>query len=155
MKKLFFFFLLLFSIPIYVFAEDLALEDLKITNGKLSIPFDSLNNEYTILLDQDIYHVDFEYKVPDGITVVESNNQDLQNNAVVTITLEKAKESVEYHFQILKEEEEIQEVFLEKPEPVEMNIMTEYKNYIIPFGCFVLITIVFQILFHKKRKHKR
>lgn len=158
MKKWsFFLFLFILCFPLFVKAKDLKLESLTIKNGTLSIPFEPLNNEYTVLLDREVEELALEYKVDEKITVLVSNNENLKNNSVVTITLTQEKDTVEYHLQILKEEEEeIASVFLEqKPMPIETNFMFEYKNYIIPAVCFLLILIVFKILFHKKRKNKR
>lgn len=158
LKKLPFFLLFFFFFfPIFVRAKDLKIESLTIKNGELSIPFDPLNNEYTVILDGDIDVLELEYKVEKNITVSVMDNEDLQNNSVVTIALSEEKNTIEYHLQILKEEEqEVENVFLEqKTVSMEINIMNEYKNYIIPSVCFLLILIVFKILFHKKRKHKR
>lgn len=157
-KRIFFLFLFFFLfLPTPISARDLKLEDLTIKNGKLSIPFEPLNNEYTVILESDVDLLELEYKVDENINVSVTDNENLVNNSVVTINLTEEKNTVEYHLHILKEEEEKTEnVFLEQNAlPMETNIMYEYKNYIIPSVCFLLIFIVFKILFHKKRKHKK
>ncbi len=137
------------------FAEiNLEIKKLNIENGQLSIPFDPLINEYTVILDKEVSFLDLNYEVEEGVMVVISSNHDLQNNDVVTIRLEKENKNVEYHLQILKEEVEVLEAFLETPETVEFDFMREYKIYIIPFSCFFLILVVYKILFHKSRKKK-
>ena len=148
----FFLFLFLF-LPLTVIASDLKLDELSIKNGELSIPFDPLNNEYTISLEKEEYNVEFDYKVEENIAVFIKDNHDLENNAIVTISLTDEKNVVEYHFQILKEEESVEQtVFQEVIKEQEFNFMFEYKNYIIPISCLVLIFIVFKILFHKHKK---
>ncbi len=145
-------FLFLF-LPLTVIASDLKLDELSIKNGELSIPFDPLNNEYTISLEKEEYNVEFDYKVEENIAVFIKDNHDLENNAIVTISLTDEKNVVEYHFQILKEEESVEQtVFQEVIKEQEFNFMFEYKNYIIPISCLVLIFIVFKILFHKHKK---
>lgn len=148
----FFLFLFLF-LPLTVIASDLKLDELSIKNGELSIPFDPLNNEYTISLEKEEYNVEFDYKVEENIAVFIKDNHDLENNAIVTISLTDEKNVVEYHFQILKEEESVEQtVFQEVIKEQEFNFMFECKNYIIPISCLVLIFIVFKILFHKHKK---
>lgn len=145
----------MFFLPISVWAANLELEELLVRNGELSIPFDKLNNEYTILLEKDVYHLDLEYKASEGIAVFVKNNENLQNNSVVTLSLTDEKKVVEYHFHILKEEEETTEnVFLESTPEVETNFMMQYKLYIIPSVCFLLLFLLFKLLF-KKRKYKK
>ncbi len=153
MKKIVFFLFLFISFLSFVSAKDLILQELTVKNGKLSIPFESLNNEYTVLLEKEETNLELDYKVDDKVQVLIKDNFDLKNNSVVTILLKENKKEVEYHLQILKEdEEEIKEVFLEEKAPTKMNIMFAYKNYIIPSVCFVFIFIFWKILFHKKHK---
>lgn len=153
LKKNVFFFLLFLFFPIAVQAKDLVLDELTILNGNLSIPFESLNNEYTVILKEDVEQLELEYKVEEGVTIFIEGNKDLKNNSVVTITLNDEKKTVVYHLQVLKEEKEIaQNVFLEAPIPEKTNFMYEYKNYIIPSTCLLLLFLVFKILFHKHKK---
>lgn len=154
MKKIAFLFLLFFCVPCIVWGKNLELENLTIKNGSLSIPFDKLNNEYTVVLDKEEYQLDLEYEVDNSITVFVKDNHDLMNNSVVTISLTDEKNIVEYHLQILKEEEEVTtNVFLEeKPISLETSFMYEYKIYIIPAVCFLLLFITFKLLFPKKKK---
>lgn len=151
MKKIFFFLFLLF-IPTFVYAEDLVLKDLIIKNGELSLPFEKYNTEYTVTLEETEFNIDFEYKVEDGVTVAINNNHDLENNSVVTLTLAKDENSVNYKFHILKESEENIPVFNENVTEINNNFMYKYKIYIIPSVCFTLILIIYKILF---RKHKK
>lgn len=158
MKKIAFLILLFVCFPCMAWAGSLELESLTIKNGELSIPFDRLNNEYTVLLEKEEYRLELEYKVEENITVFVKDNQDLMNNSVVTISLTDEKNIVEYHFQILKEEEEVTtNVFLEdNPVSIEPSFMYEYKIYIIPSIGFLLIFITFKLLFHKKKNpHKK
>lgn len=157
MKKIAFFFFLFLFLHLTVWASDLKLEDLSIKNGTLSIPFDPLNNEYTISLEKEEYHVEFDYKVEEGIAVFIKDNHDLENNSLVILSLTDEKNVVEYHFQILKEEEETTtDVFLsEEPIPIKFSFMYEYKIYIIPSVCLLCLFIVFKLLFHKKKNPHR
>lgn len=154
MKKIAFFFLLFFCFPYVVWAKDLILESLTIKNGTLSIPFEKLNNEYTVILDKEEYQLDLEYEVDPSITVFVKDNHDLMNNSLVTISLTDEKNIVEYHLQILKEEEEATtNVFLEdNPVSLETSFMYQYKIYIIPTVCLLLLFLTFKILFPKKKK---
>lgn len=151
MKKIFFFLLLLFT-PNFVYAEDLVLKDLIVKNGELSLPFEKYNTEYTVTLEETEFNIDFDYKVEEGVTVAINNNHDLENNSVVTLTLTKDENSVNYKFHVLKESEENITVFNENVAEVNNNFMYRYRIYIIPSICFILILIIYKILF---RKHKK
>ncbi len=156
MKKFAFLFLFFFFFTPNVFANDLKLNELTIKNGELSIPFDPLNNEYSVLIEKEVTSLELTYQADEEVAVFLKDNHDLENNAIVVLTLTKENKSVDYRFHILKEEEEVvQQTFLETtPETLKANFMFEYKNYIIPSVCFTLIMVVFKILFHKKR-HKK
>ena len=156
MKKICLFFLVLILIPTFVNAKDLVLSELNILNGEISPKFEPLNNSYTIILDKDVYNVEFDYKKDDDIEIEIVNNFDLENNSSVEIVLRYEKNVVKYHFQILKEvEENINLTFLETNDIVENNFMFEYKNYIIPSTCIILIVMVNRILFHKKKQSRK
>ena len=153
MKKLVLVVFLFLAFPIYTSAKDIALEELQIKNGELSPNFDSLNNEYTVTLPKEEYHIEMEYKVSDGITVSIMDNFDLVNNAVVTLLLTDETEKTEYHLHILKEEEENTLItFKEETPSLEENFMFQYKIYIIPASCFFMILISYKCIFRKKHK---
>ena len=135
MKKIAFLIVVFLYFPVSVKASDLVLEDLKIKNGTLSIP------------------LDLEYKTKEGIEVFVNDNYDLANNSVVTLLLKDEKNSVEYHLQVYKEEEEKTiSTFLENPQvSLETNFMFEYKNYIIPITCLFLLSLKFCFISTKNR----
>lgn len=154
MKKIAFL-LCLLMFPIFVCAKDIYLEELTILNGELSIPFDALNNEYTITLPKDEYSLEIDYKTKEECNVSIIDNYDLQNNSTVTILLNDEKNKTEYHLHILKEEEEkTQTTFNEDTIEIPNSFMYTYKIYIIPSVCFLLIGITYKCLFYKKKKHK-
>ncbi len=151
MKKLAFF-LFLLCFPTFVLASDLKLNALEIKNGKLSLPFDSLNNLYTITLEEDVESVDFVYEVDNEVEVHIENNENLQNNSVVTLQLIHDTDTIEYTFQILKEEtEEMRPVFLEEKEEVPTNFMFQYKTMVIPLACLILLLLSYKIIFYHKK----
>ena len=153
MKKYFFFLLIhILLIPNYVYAEDLVLKKLDIKNGELSLPFEKYNTEYTVTLNNTEFHLEIDYEVEDDIIVTVSNNHDLENNSIVTLTLLKEDQTIDYHFHILKEYEENITVFKEEIKEVNTNFMYKYKIYIIPGGCLLLILFAYKILFKKHKK---
>ncbi len=145
---------LLFLTPIPVFADALNLQDLTISNGEFSLPFDPLVNEYTIMVEKEVYNLEINYQVEEGVTVSIMDNFDLENNDVVTLILNKENKSSEYHLHILKEEEEqTLTTFGEDTPSIQNNFMVEYKIYIIPAVCLFLILVIHRILFHHKKKN--
>lgn len=151
MKK-FLFFLLLF-IPTIVNAEDLVLKNLQIKNGELSLPFDPYNTEYTVTLKESDFKIDFDYVADQDITVAIDNNTDLENDSVVTLTILKENEKLDYHFHVLKNSDETIKVFTTPKVEEKESFMFKYKQYVIPSGCLFLIFLIFKILFVRK-KHK-
>ncbi len=144
--------LLLLLFPLNTYAKSLQLEELTILNGELSLPFDALNNEYTVLLDKNEYSIEFDYKVKEDITVSVINNYDLENNATVTIFLSEGEETSEYHLHILKEEEQTIPTFHEETINTNETFMYQYKMYVIPTVCLLFIFISYKILFKKHKK---
>ncbi len=155
LKKIAFLIFLLIGLSVQVHAKDLYLEELTILNGEISPVFEKLNNEYTITLPKEEYTVEMEYKESEGCTVSVLDNFDLENNSKVTILLKNEKNTSEYHFHILKEEEEeTQSAFSEETKELPTGFMYTYKQYIIPSLCFLLIAITYKCIFYKKKKHK-
>lgn len=150
MKKIFLFLFLL--IPNLVNASDLVINDLNITNGILSLPFDPLNTEYTVTLEEIEYNLDLYYKVDNETTVSVLDNHDLENNSLVTVTISKDDKKLDYHFHILKKENAVN-VFNEINEDViNDSFMFKYKAIVIPSISLLLIIIIHKIIF---RKHKK
>lgn len=155
MKKIAFLLLLVFCYPVFTQAKDVYLEELTILNGELSPSFDKLNNEYTIILPKEEYTIEINYKASEGCDVSLADNFDLQNNSQVTLLVTNEKNKSEYHFHILKEEEEeTLTTFNEEKIEVPSGFMYTYKLYIIPSICFLLIIITYKCIFYKKKKHK-
>ncbi len=152
MKKILFI-LLILLLPNMAYAEDFYLNDLKILNGVLSLPFDSLNTEYTVELAETEFQIDFDYKVSEDVTVSVMDNYDLENDSIVTLILSKDDKKLEYHFHVLKDEAVSTFHYdLENGSEQTDHFMYKYKLYIIPSVCLFLIIIVHKILF---RKHKK
>ena len=128
------------------------IDELSIKNASLSIPFSPLNNEYTAIVGKEVDTLEFIYSADSSFTVVINNNHDLQNNSVVELIVSDGENKASYHFQILKEEEEqTKTTFLEKKEEEQISFLKEYKNYIVPFFCILLILFSYRLLFHKKK----
>lgn len=149
MKRLLIF--LFFLFPNLVSASSLQLSSLEVLNGVISPSFDSLNNFYTIELNKDEDMIHFQYKEEEGIVVKIINNYSLKNNDVVTLEVLKGEEKVTYSFHVLKEEEAITSVFKEEVLE-EHTMMYEYKIFVVPGGCFLLIVLAYKIIFHKRHK---
>lgn len=154
LKKILYLILIVLILPFHVQADSLYLEELTILNGELSLPFEPLNNEYTVSLAKEEYHIELEYRVSDGINVSVIDNYDLQNDSVVTLLLANDNNKIEYHLHVLKEEEEqTLSTFKEEINEIDYNFMFKYKMYIIPTVCLCCIFITYKILF-KKHKNK-
>lgn len=151
MKKIFFFLFLLF-LPNFVSAKDLLLDNLTVKNGELSTTFEPLNTEYTIMLEETEFQIELDYQVEEGITVSLTNNHDLENDSLVTLTLTNEDKKIDYHFHILKNETTSIATFKEEPLSETQSFMFKYKLYIIPTVCLLLIFLMQRILFHKTKK---
>ncbi len=143
--------LLFFIFPSLVYAEDIYLKNLQIKNGELSLPFDKYNTEYTITLDDSTFQVDFNYEVEEGVTVAVNNNQDLENDSMVTLSVIKDKDQLDYHFYILKNSNEVVSSAPVMEPEIKNKFIYENKQYIIPSVCLLLIILCHRLLFHKKK----
>ncbi len=151
MKKVLFF-LLFLLIPHFVTAKDLVIDKLEILNGELSPNFDIYNTEYSVILEDSEFNIEFNYQVEEGVIVSVNNNHDLENDSIVTLTISKNEEKIDYNFHILKNITKNTIAFKESVNNEENNFMFKYKIYIIPGCCLFLIFIIYKILFHKRKK---
>lgn len=150
MKKIFLILMLL--LPLNVAAKELCLDNLIVKNGELSLEFDKYNLKYTVSIGKDVESLELEYLADKDVNVTINDNHDLKNNDIVTINLQKEDDTVSYELAILKEETEETMVFQEAINNQENNFMMQYKIFIIPPVCLILIVLSWRLLF---RKHKK
>ena len=102
MKKIFFFLLLFF--PIFVTAG--SIEDLEIENGVLSREFESNNNTYSVLLNENEDTLKLHYKLKDKNAIVniegEKYEEEKENKAILNILNPDGSKEI-YTFYLEKE----------------------------------------------------
>lgn len=151
MKKIFFFLILFF--PIFVSAG--SIEDLEIENGVLSREFESNNNTYSVLLNEneDTLKLHYELKDKNASVKIEGDTykEGTENKATVNILNTDGTKEI-YTFYL--EKESITPVFQELTIPKETKKVILYLPYYVGGGCFLIIIFLFKIIVlgFKKRK---
>lgn len=145
MKKIFFF-LVLFFLPIGVYAS--SIKELEVKNGILSREFETTNNIYSIILNEDATSLEIDYKLVDENALVEVSGNTYQRNgenkAVYKITNSDGT-TEEYIFYL--EKEESTPVFNENIIPLESEQKEiPYLSWYVGGGCFFIILVMFKII---------
>lgn len=156
MKKIFFFLLLLF-LPVIVSAS--SIKELKVLNGILSREFESTNNKYSVILNENEDQLKLEYKLKDTAAEVKiinnEYNEESENKAILEITNSDGTKE-EYVFYL--EKENTKAVFNESNLVNTANIKKQEIPYLIWYvatGCLCIILLLFKIIvlgFKKKTK---
>lgn len=156
MKKIFFFLLLLF-LPIIVSAS--SIKELKVLNGVLSREFESTNNIYSVILNENEKQLKLEYELKDTeakVNVINNEyNEESENVTKLEITNSDGTKE-EYVFYL--EKETTQAVFSESDLVTTANIKQQEIPYLIWYvatGCLCIILLLFKIIvlgFKKKTK---
>lgn len=134
------------------------LENLKIVNGELSLEFDPLVNLYTVLVEEDIEKLDFEYVCATEICDIEVIGNIItgeENTVVVNVFSENKTDS--YKFIVNKKSSDLvfHEENIENAMSVESNTR-DFESYEIEYliiVVLVLIAIMYKILLSKPKKN--
>lgn len=134
------------------------LQELIIGNGELTLEFDKMNTNYTVVLDegQDELMLDYVLEDPYASVIIYNNYDLLATEKVVMIRVVSSDESDEvmYHLNVVKSEsvttfDDMSGVMeLEIPIKEEKKINIHYESVIASI-CFLLILVVYSRLFRK------
>ncbi len=126
------------------------LEDLKVLNGTMSLDFDSLNNIYTISVEEDVQELDLDYKVSTGYNISIIGNNLTNNLNEVVISVYNDEEVNSYYLYVTKE--------VNVAQVVDNNTNLEIKEEINPLVlpsiaslCFIIILLLFVIIYKNKK----
>ena len=145
MKKCFFFFF--FWCPFLVQAASVS--SFEVLNGTLSLPFDSENNVYSILLDEDATTALVHYELNDeqASATLSHNEYDPLGENKMLLTVTNADKTVETYTFYLEKEQNVVPVFQTS------NVLEEQTKQEIPhlkayvaFGCSIVILFLFKII---------
>ncbi len=145
MKKIFFFLFLFFTINVH--AE--TIKHFEVLNGKLSIPFDSKVNDYTV------YLVDGETNIKANYNLIDENNEVVikeDNEKAIYTVFSNGEEIEQYNF--YKNIDEEVPVFKEVNSKSKTEKIKNLEIYV--FGsCALIIILLFKIIvLGFKKKHK-
>jgi len=134
------------------------LQELKILNGKISLKFDPLNTKYTIIMNNNDNYLDMEYKIADTDKITIIGNDLINDYNEVIITVYNESESMNYYLYVYKEETTQVSTNINNLIGGESIIKEEVSEYAVPLIssiCFLVITLLFAILFRKKKISKK
>ena len=156
MKKIFFF--LCFFFFLFTEASAESIKNLEVINGTLSREFESTNNVYSVILNEDATSLEVNYELIDPEAKVTIENKEYQENGEnkTEIKIENTDGTKESYVFYL-EKEETTPVFSEVN--LNQNIDTQkeipFLHFYVGGVCFLLILLFFKILilgFKKKVK---
>ena len=145
MKKIFFF--LLFLIVFNVNAE--TIKHFEVLNGKLSIPFDSKVNNYTVYLVDGETNIKANYNLLDESNTVEVEED---NEKAIYKVFKNGEELEEYTF--YKNLEEEKPVFNEYAASPKQEKIKNLEFYVFGTCAFIIIILFKIIVLGFKKKHK-
>ncbi len=132
------------------------LNSLKVLNGEMALKFDSLNNIYTIRVDDKQDMLELEYDYSEGYEVsVFGNVLDNKYNEVV-ISVYNDSEVTSYYLEVYKSE--ASKVIEVNEDISTLEVREEVPSYqisLIGSVCFLFILLFFTLLFKKVEKTKR
>ena len=153
MNRFILFFILMMFLGPCVKAESSYLKDLSINNGYMTLDFDKLNNNYTIILNEGEDALDINYDLEDEYAslIIYNNYGLLLSNKEVIIRVISSDEKSEslYHLNVIKESDETvsnmnEQIALEIKKTTKVHIES-----IIAGICFLSILFVLGKLFKK------
>ena len=140
-----FFILMIFLVPC-VKAESSYLKDLSINNGYMTLDFDKLNSNYTIILNEGEDALDINYDLEDEYAslIIYNNYGLLLSNKEVIIRVISSDEKSEslYHLNVIKESDEAvsnmnEQIALEIKKTTKVHIESIIAS--ISFLCILLV----------------
>ena len=159
MKKIFFFLCFFFIGVLYVSAD--SIQNLEVLNGTLSRKFESANNVYSVVLNENETSLKLNYELKDKDAKVSFlNNEYVQNGENVATLLVTNSNGLEESYTFYLEKEETTPVFNESLLTNNISEVKEipYLKYYVGLGCLLIILILFKILvigFKKRKKLKK
>ena len=159
MKKIFFFLCFFFIGVLYVSAD--SIQNLEVLNGTLSRKFESANNVYSVVLNENETSLKLNYELKDKDAKVSFlNNEYVQNGENVATLLVTNSNGLEESYTFYLEKEETTPVFNESLLTNNVSEVKEipYLKYYVGLGCLLIILILFKILvigFKKRKKLKK
>lgn len=130
------------------------LKELKIKNGILELEFNQYTYEYTVLVDENILSLEFEYELENNSQLEIINNKINEGENIVSLRVFNEEDEIIYTFYVYKEKTNMVngiDVYKESLEVSANNEISLYKVQILTAGIFLVIIILFSIIFKRKR----
>ena len=134
--------------------SDNMLKELKIKNGILELEFNQYTYEYTVLVDENILSLEFEYELENNSQLEIINNKINEGENIVSLRVFNEEDEIIYTFYVYKEKTNMVngiDVYKESLEVSANNEISLYKVQILTAGIFLVIIILFSIIFKRKR----
>ena len=129
------------------------LTELKILNGILELKFDKYTYEYTVLVEEDIKRLDFEYLTTDNVSVNIRNNYIYDGEGLVYVDVINNDNIITYTFSTHKETTNLVSGIDDYKKSLELTKIDNIELYeiqILCSGVFIIIVIIFCLIFRKK-----
>lgn len=133
------------------------LNDLKIKNGNLELKFDKYTYEYTVIVENNVNSLEFDYELEKDSYINIRNNILNNEESIVYIDVYNLDSEYTYTFYVYKEN--INEVssldsYVQSLEVSNIEEVVLYKVQILTVSLFLTIIIIFSIIFKRKKIQK-
>lgn len=129
------------------------LKDLKILNGEMHLPFNSLNTIYTINVKEDVTSLKLDYQIEDNYNISVFGNDLANNPSEVVLTVYNDQDMMSYYLYVYKENALEATTNIQDTSSLEIG-NKDLPNFTIPViasVCFIIILLFFTLLFKKKK----
>ena len=129
------------------------LEDLKVLNGNLDLPFNEYIYEYTLSVDEFTTKLELEYKLCEDCNIEVIGNNLNNDENIVTLNVYTVDREVNYILNVYKEKEENVngiDSYMQSLEVENIKEFSLYKVQLLTISIFVILLIIFSLIFKKK-----
>lgn len=130
------------------------LNDLRILNGNLELKFDPYTYLYTVVVEEDVSSLLFDYELKDEYNIIIRNNYLNNNENIVYLDFYNDKDIITYTFYVYKEKLESSnkiDSFMNSLDIATTKDVELYKIQFLCCGIFMSILIIFSLIFKRKR----
>ena len=130
------------------------LKELNIKNGILELEFNQYTYEYTVLVDDEVLSLEFEYELENNSQLEIINNKIAEGENIINLRVFSEEDEIVYTFYVYKEKTNMVnsiDIYKKTLEVSSKNEIPLYKVQLLTGGIFLIIVILFSIIFKRKR----
>ncbi len=132
------------------------INSLVIKNGELLPSFDKYNLNYSVNVQDDVNQLEMDIVLEDPSSTLDviGNNNLINDENLITISITKDNQTTVYNLTVYKEKTQNTSFNETVAKSLELKEDKPIANYVAPLigsCCFIIILLLFAILFHRKK----